>query len=145
MTDYKQQLHEGEDIALLTLSAHDFSNYDVDFGDLSESDISNLVHDIREEIAAQFVKVRRKKMGELKELVGSKVHYLTTAPENFDGFNTTTVRWLALQNRKGEQLREVAVMARHEEWQDIRYSSGNHLSIRADRRKEFEHLFQPIS
>jgi len=50
----------------------------------------------------------------------------TTAPVEYDGFGTRTVRVIGRDN--GRDVREVEIDERHLAWQETRYGSGMHPS-----------------
>ena len=56
------------------------------------------------------------------------IHY-TSAPENYDGFGTKTIRILG-KDRKGDTIRQVEIKNEHFMWQDTRYVSGLYLSTK---------------
>lgn len=51
----------------------------------------------------------------------------TSAPEDYDGFGTTTIRVAGI-NRRGQSVREVETPDSAVEWQRMRYGSGLHLA-----------------
>jgi hypothetical protein len=57
------------------------------------------------------------------------VELVTSAPEQYDGFGTTTVERLPYRTRGGGDLRRVRVQAQHLTWQSQRYASGLHLRV----------------
>ena len=56
--------------------------------------------------------------------------FITDAPEDYDGFGTTTLEWLDY-TCKGKQVRRVKIppAALANEWQLMRYGSGMHFAI----------------
>jgi hypothetical protein len=58
------------------------------------------------------------------------IRTLTTAPDDYDGFGTRTVRiagWLQRTDREPEEVRLVETPEEHVDWQRGRYSSGIYL------------------
>ena len=56
-------------------------------------------------------------------------YLFTTAPENFDGFETKTLKQTNTYDKKGRELRQVEMQDEHARWQTLRYQSGLHCTL----------------
>lgn len=79
---------------------------------------------------------KKLKVALLKEEGKMKVKRWTTAPIAYDGFGTERTGEIKdiCNDRKVE---EVKIHEEHLYWQEMRYSSGNHLCLKADTVKDF--------
>jgi len=67
--------------------------------------------------------------------------YYTNAPEAYDGFGTKTInKNTGYFDRNGNELRIVEILALHNQWQTIRYSSGMKIFFTVDALDEFMDL-----
>lgn len=51
---------------------------------------------------------------------------ITTAPPNYDGFDTETIEWLSWRDKNGGRYRRVSIVAERVGWQLTRYASGSY-------------------
>ena len=60
----------------------------------------------------------------------------TTAEECYDGFGTVTTESGRYTTKQGKPVRKVEVLDEHRHWQEMRYASGMHLCVTAEKFPE---------
>lgn len=63
----------------------------------------------------------------------------TDAPECYDGFGTQTVRETKFSTKRGP-VRVVSLVPQHQNWQEMRYSSGLHLCMDQEKWDDLKDL-----